>query len=64
MAFVEAARVAGASPLRIIFRHIAPQCVAPFLVVATANLGIAISTEAALSFVGVGIPPRLVLEPP
>jgi peptide/nickel transport system permease protein len=38
-------------------RHIAPACVAPFLVIFTASLGIAITTEAALSFVGVGVPP-------
>ena len=57
MAYVDAARVSGATPWRIMFKHIAPQCVAPFLVVATANLGIAISTEAALSFLGVGVPP-------
>jgi peptide/nickel transport system permease protein len=39
------------------FRHIAPACVAPFLVIFSASLGIAITTEAALSFVGVGVPP-------
>ena len=56
-AFVEAARCLGASPLRIMLRHIAPQCIAPFLVVTTANIGVAIVTEAALSFLGVGVPP-------
>jgi len=56
-AFVEAARTLGASPSRIMLRHIAPQCIAPFLVVATANIGVAITTEAALSFLGVGVPP-------
>lgn len=55
--FVEAARAAGASPGRIMLRHIAPQCVAPVLVIATLNLGGAIFAEAALSFLGVGIPP-------
>jgi ABC-type dipeptide/oligopeptide/nickel transport system permease subunit len=55
--FVESARVSGASTLRIMLRHIAPACVAPFLVIFTASLGIAITTEAALSFVGVGVPP-------
>ncbi|MBI3979329.1 MAG: ABC transporter permease subunit [Chloroflexi bacterium] len=38
-------------------RHIAPQCIAPFLVVSTASIGVAITTETALSFLGVGIPP-------
>jgi peptide/nickel transport system permease protein len=56
-AFVEAARCVGASPLRIILREVAPQCVAPFLVVLTLNLGSAVFAEAALSFLGVGVPP-------
>lgn len=55
--YVEAARCAGATPLRIMARHITPQCVAPIMVVATVNLGAAIFTEAALSFLGVGVPP-------
>jgi peptide/nickel transport system permease protein len=55
--FVEAARCIGATPLRIMARQIAPQCVAPIAVVATLNLGTAIFAEAALSFLGVGIPP-------
>jgi peptide/nickel transport system permease protein len=57
MTYIDAARVAGASPARIIVRHIAPLCLAPFLVVVSAHIGIAITTEAALSFVGVGVPP-------
>jgi len=57
MVYIDAARVAGASAPRIMLRHIAPACVAPFLVIFSASLGIAITTEAALSFVGVGIPP-------
>jgi len=57
MLYVEAARVAGASSARIMLRHIAPACIAPFLVILSASLGIAITTEAALSFVGVGVPP-------
>jgi ABC-type dipeptide/oligopeptide/nickel transport system permease subunit len=55
--FVEAARCVGATPLRIMARQIAPQCVAPVAVIATVNLGSAIFAEAALSFLGVGIPP-------
>jgi ABC-type dipeptide/oligopeptide/nickel transport system permease subunit len=57
MDYVQAARATGASPLRIMIRHVAPQCVAPLLVVASASLGGAIFTEAALSFLGLGIPP-------
>jgi peptide/nickel transport system permease protein len=57
MVYVDAARVSGASAPRIMFRHIAPACIPPFLVIFSASLGIAITTEAALSFVGVGVPP-------
>jgi peptide/nickel transport system permease protein len=57
LAFVEAARCMGASPGRIMLRQVAPQCIAPVLVIATLNLGAAIFAEAALSFLGVGIPP-------
>ena len=57
MAYVEAVRCLGASTPRIMLRHVAPQCIAPLLVVASLNLGIAIFAEAALSFLGVGIPP-------
>lgn len=57
LAYVEAARCIGASPFRIIVRHVAPHCVAPFLVVLTLNLGAAVFAEAALSFLGVGVPP-------
>ncbi|MHB1007037.1 MAG: ABC transporter permease [Chloroflexota bacterium] len=56
-AYVEAAKTVGATGPRIMLRHIAPQCIAPFLVVATANIGVAMVTEAALSFLGVGVPP-------
>ncbi|MCL4466332.1 MAG: ABC transporter permease [Chloroflexi bacterium] len=56
-AYVEAAKTVGATTPRIMLRHIAPQCIAPFLVVATANIGVAMVTEAALSFLGVGVPP-------
>jgi len=55
--FVEAARCVGASPVRIMARQIAPQCIAPVAVIATLNLGTAIFAEAALSFLGVGVPP-------
>jgi peptide/nickel transport system permease protein len=57
VAYVEAARAIGASPQRIMLGHILPQCVAPYLVLATTHLGVAIIIEAALGFLGVGIPP-------
>ena len=57
MPYVEAARAAGASALRIMALHVLPQCVAPYLVLATTHLGVAIVIEAALGFLGVGIPP-------
>jgi ABC-type dipeptide/oligopeptide/nickel transport system permease subunit len=55
--FVEAARSLGASDLRIMARHILPQCIAPYLILATTHLGVAIIIEASLGFLGVGIPP-------
>ena len=55
--YVEAARAIGASDLRIIVRHIAPGCFAPYVVVLTGLIGVAIITEAALGFLGLGIPP-------
>jgi len=57
MAFVEAARSLGASNLRIMAQHILPQCIAPYLILATTHLGVAIIIEASLGFLGVGIPP-------
>jgi len=57
MPFVEAARGLGASNMRLMFRHILPQCIAPYLILATAHLGVAIVIEASLGFLGVGIPP-------
>ena len=57
MAYVEAGRASGASALRIMTLHVLPQCVAPYLVLATTHLGVAIVIEAALGFLGVGVPP-------
>ena len=57
MSYVEAARGLGASNLRIMALHIMPQCIAPFLILATTHLGVAIIIEASLGFLGVGIPP-------
>jgi ABC-type dipeptide/oligopeptide/nickel transport system permease subunit len=55
--YVEAARGLGSSSWRIIFWHIAPQCIGPYLVLITTSLGIAIVLEATLGFLGAGIPP-------
>jgi len=55
-AYVDAARVIGGSTWRIMLRHIAPQYVAPLLVLFSLGLGGAIFTEASLSYLGVGIP--------
>ena len=57
MSYVEAARGLGASNLRLMVRHILPQCIAPYLILATTHLGVAIIIEASLGFLGVGIPP-------
>src|SRR5689334_3626315 len=57
MSYVEAARGLGASHMRMMLRHILPQCIAPYLILATTHLGVAIIIEAALGFLGVGIPP-------
>jgi peptide/nickel transport system permease protein len=56
MPFVEAARAAGMSELRIAVRHILPNTLAPLIVLFTAQLGSAILTEASLSFLGLGVP--------
>jgi peptide/nickel transport system permease protein len=56
MQFVEAARALGTAHLRIAFRHVLPNTVGPFIVLMTAQLGSAILVEAALSFLGLGVP--------
>jgi peptide/nickel transport system permease protein len=55
--FVDAARNLGYSHARIVFRHILPNCVAPYIIIATSALGSAILAEAGLSFLGLGTPP-------
>jgi len=57
--FVDAAYAAGATPWRIIVRHILPNVFAPILVIATVWLGNAIVIESALSFLGLGTPPPI-----
>ncbi|MCC2635391.1 MAG: dppC [Ramlibacter sp.] len=55
--YVQAARVTGVAPLRIMFRHVMPNVMGPVLVLATIHVATAIITEATLSFLGVGVPP-------
>ncbi|GAA0591747.1 ABC transporter permease [Streptomyces crystallinus] len=55
--YVQAARALGASNSRMLLRHIAPNAVAPVIVVATIALGTYISLEATLSYLGVGLKP-------
>lgn len=55
--FVESAHVVGASPGRILFRHILPNVAAPIIVIASVTVGGAILAEASLSFLGLGVPP-------
>ncbi len=57
LTYVEAARAIGAGTTRIMALHVAPQCMAPYLVLATAHLGVVIVIEASLGFLGLGIPP-------
>ena len=55
MLYVEAAQTLGASGWRIIFRHMLPNVMAPYLIILTAFLGQAILLEASLSFLGLGV---------
>jgi peptide/nickel transport system permease protein len=54
--YVEAARALGLSRARILFRHLLPNCLPPLIVVATVQVAHAISLEATLSFLGLGLP--------
>lgn len=55
--YITASDVIGASDLRIILVHVFPNCLSPLIVLITMNLGLAILSEAALSFLGLGIKP-------
>ena len=55
--YVQAARVTGVAPLRIMRKHVLPNVMGPVLVLATIQVATAIITEATLSFLGVGVPP-------
>lgn len=57
MEFAQAARASGARDVRIIFRHLLPNALAPVLVSASFGVASAILVESALSFLGVGVPP-------
>jgi len=58
--YVKAARGLGASPLRIVFRHLLPNTVAPVMVYATIALGAFIGAEATLAYLGIGLRPPVV----
>lgn len=55
--FVEAARAGGASTLRILLRHVAPNCTGPLIVKASMDMGFAILAAASLGFIGLGARP-------
>lgn len=55
--YIQAARVIGVPPVRIVLGHLLPNVLGPVLVIATINLALAVLTEATLSFLGVGLPP-------
>lgn len=54
--YVEAALAMGASPTRILFRHLLPNCLPPLMVIVTVQVARAIALEATLSFLGLGVP--------
>jgi len=58
-AFVEAARAIGVTPLKIVGRHIIPNCVAPIIVQGSMDFGFIVLTSAALSFLGLGAQPPM-----
>jgi len=55
--YIQAARVIGVHPVKIVLGHLLPNVLGPVLVIATINLALAVLTEATLSFLGVGLPP-------
>ena len=54
--YVDDAKVMGFSPIRIMFKHILPNCLSPIFVISTVQIANAIITEASLSFLGLGMP--------
>jgi peptide/nickel transport system permease protein len=57
--FVEAAHAIGATPLRLVLRHILPNAISPVIVAASLSVGSAILAESSLSFLGLGFPPDM-----
>ena len=57
--FVEAARALGATPLRLVARHILPNSLGPVIVAGTIDVALAIIAESTLSFLGLGFPPDI-----
>ena len=55
--FVAQARIIGASPIRVMIRHIFPNIINPLIILVTLAVGMVILTEAVLSYIGAGIPP-------
>ena len=55
--YVQSAVTSGATSVRIMFRHVLPNCMAPVIVVASLDLSVAIIAEAGLSFLGLGVTP-------
>lgn len=58
--YVAASRALGLSKMRILTRHILPNCLASIIVMATTSLGIYIVAEATLSYLGIGLPPTVI----
>ena len=54
--YIEAAHCLALSPARIVFRHLLPNCLPPMIVIATVQVAAAITLEATLSFLGLGLP--------
>ena len=54
--YIEAAQVLALPPSRIVFRHLLPNCMPPLIVIATVQMASAITLEATLSFLGLGLP--------
>ena len=54
--YIEAAQVLALPPSRIVFRHLLPKCMPPLIVIATVQVASAITLEATLSFLGLGLP--------
>jgi len=55
--FVEAARSVGVPEMRVLFRHVMPQVISPYLIILTASISTGILIESSLSFLGLGTPP-------